>query len=39
LHLLHRGGAVYDRPDGPFMYGDFTVQSIEFDVASRPTGS
>jgi hypothetical protein len=34
MHLLHRGGAVYHRPDGPFMYGDFTVQSIDFDVAS-----
>jgi hypothetical protein len=33
LHLLHRGGAVYDRPDGPFMYGDFTMRSIAFDVA------
>lgn len=33
LHLLHRGGAVYDRPDGPFMYGDFTLRSIDFDVA------
>ena len=32
MHLLHRGGAVYDRPDGPFMYGDFTLHSIEFDV-------
>ncbi|MBK9739768.1 MAG: hypothetical protein IPO93_09675 [Actinobacteria bacterium] len=33
MHLLHRGGAVYDRPDGPFMYGDFTLNSIGFDVA------
>jgi hypothetical protein len=34
MHLLHRGGAVYDRPDGPFMYGDFTVRSIDYDVAT-----
>lgn len=33
MHLLHRGAAVYDRPDGPFMYGDFTLKSIEYDVA------
>jgi hypothetical protein len=34
MHLLHRGGTVYDRPDGPFVYGDFTLNSIEFDVAA-----
>lgn len=31
-HLLHRGGAVYLRPDGPFMYGDFTMRSLKYDV-------
>ena len=31
-HLLHRGGAVYLRPDGPFTYGEFTMRSIEYDV-------
>ena len=31
--LLHRGSAVYQRPDGPFAYGEFTVRSIEYDVA------
>jgi len=37
LHQLRRGGAVYDRPEGPFMYGDFTVQSIEYDLAGAYT--
>lgn len=32
MHLLHQGDAIYDRPDGPFRYGDFTVHSIDFDV-------
>jgi len=37
LHLLHRGRAVYARPDGPFTYGSFTLRSIEYDVAGpRP---
>lgn len=31
-HLLHRGGAVYHRPDGPFTYGEFLVRSIQYDV-------
>lgn len=35
LHLMHRGGAVYDRPDGPFMYGDFTVRSLAYDVTRQ----
>jgi hypothetical protein len=33
MHLLHRGRAVYHRPDGPFTYGEFTMRSIEYDVA------
>ncbi|MEI6621392.1 MAG: DUF6544 family protein [Actinomycetes bacterium] len=33
MHLLHRGSAVYHRPDGPFTYGDFTIRSIEYDIA------
>lgn len=32
-HLLRRGAAVYDRPEGAFTYGDFAVRSIDFDVA------
>jgi hypothetical protein len=37
LHLIHRGRAVYARPDGPFTYGSFTLRSIEYDVAGpRP---
>jgi len=32
MHLLHRGSAVYDRPDGPFTYGEFTMRSIDYDV-------
>ena len=27
------GAAVYASPDGPFTYGDFTVRSIDYDVA------
>lgn len=29
-----RGLAVYERPDGPFTYGEFTLRSLRFD----PTG-
>jgi len=32
-HLLHRGGAAYDRADGPFTYGEFTMSTIQYDVA------
>ncbi len=35
-HQLHRGSAAYLRPDGPFVYGDFTVRSMAFDVAGPP---
>jgi hypothetical protein len=38
MHLLHRGIAVYDRPDGPFTYGEFTVRSIEYDVGPAGEG-
>jgi Family of unknown function (DUF6544) len=31
-HLMHSGGAVYHRPDGPFTYGEFTTRSIQYDV-------
>ncbi len=31
-HLLHRGGAVYHRPDGPFTYGEFTMRSLQYDM-------
>jgi hypothetical protein len=33
LHLLHRGGALYERPDGPFTYGEFALDSIAYDLA------
>jgi len=33
LHLVHRGSAVYARPDGPFTYGVFTLRSLLYDVA------
>jgi hypothetical protein len=33
LHLVHVGSATYARPDGPFMYGTFTVRSIRYAVA------
>ncbi len=32
MHLIHRGNAVYEMPDGPFTYGEFTVQSIDYDI-------
>jgi hypothetical protein len=32
LHLVHRGSAVYARPDGPFTYGIFSLRSIRYDV-------
>lgn len=38
MHLLRRGGAVYERPEGPFMYGDFTLSTIEFDVPGLTSG-
>ncbi len=33
LRLPTRGLAVYERPDGPFTYGEFTVRSLRYDVA------
>jgi hypothetical protein len=36
-HLLHRGGAVYLRPDGPFTYGEFSMRSIQYDVPGPAT--
>ncbi len=38
MHLLHRGNAVYDHPDGPFTYGEFTMRSIEYDVTGPDGG-
>lgn len=32
--LPTRGSAVYDRPEGPFTYGEFTLRSIAFDLLS-----
>jgi Family of unknown function (DUF6544) len=37
-HLLHSGGAVYHRPDGPFTYGEFTMRSIQYDVPGPMPG-
>jgi hypothetical protein len=37
-HLLHRGAAVYQRPDGPFTYGAFTVRSIAYDLTGPIAG-
>jgi hypothetical protein len=33
LRLPTRGLAVYDRPDGPFTYGEFTLRSLRYDVS------
>jgi hypothetical protein len=33
LRLPARGSTVYERPDGPFTYGEFTLRSIAFDLA------
>jgi hypothetical protein len=33
LHLVHRGSAVYARPEGPFTCGVFTIRSIDYDLA------
>jgi len=33
LRLPGYGEAVYARPGGPFTYGEFTIRSIEYDVA------
>jgi hypothetical protein len=32
LRLPTRGDAVYQRPDGPFTYGAFTLRSVTYDV-------
>ena len=32
-HLVYRARTVYDRPEGRFTYGRFSVRSIEYDVA------
>jgi hypothetical protein len=37
-HVLHRGGAVYHRPDGPFTYGEFTMRSIQYDLSGPQAG-
>ena len=34
LRLPHRGLAVYERPDGPFTYGEFSVRTIGYDVTT-----
>jgi hypothetical protein len=34
LRLPTHGEAVYARPEGPFTYGEFTIRSIEYDVAA-----
>jgi hypothetical protein len=32
IRLASRGLAVYERPDGPFAYGEFTLRSVEYDL-------
>jgi hypothetical protein len=34
MHLPHHALAVYDRPDGPFTYGEFDLVSVRYDVTS-----
>lgn len=34
LRVPTHGDAVYERPDGPFTYGEFTLRSIAFDLAA-----
>ena len=38
FHRIHRGRAVYARPEGPFTYGVLTIRSIEYDVAPPSRG-
>ena len=35
LRLPTRGDAVYQRPDGPFTYGAFTLRSVAYDVTEE----
>jgi hypothetical protein len=28
------GWAVYERPDGPFAYGEFTLSGLRYDVGA-----
>lgn len=37
-HLPHRGRAVYDRPEGPFTYGEVTIRSVDYDVPGPGPG-
>ncbi|MFN8108724.1 MAG: DUF6544 family protein [Thermoleophilia bacterium] len=32
MWLPTQGRAVYEHPDGPFTYGEFTITSVEYDV-------
>jgi hypothetical protein len=34
IRVPTRGRTVYARPEGPFSYGEFTLRSIAWDVAS-----
>jgi hypothetical protein len=36
LRLPARGSTVYQRPGGPFTYGEFTLRSIAFDLTVTP---
>ena len=38
LVLTPRGRAVYDRPEGPFTYGEVTIRSVDYDVAGPVPG-
>jgi hypothetical protein len=35
LHLPGRGLTIYERPSGQFVYGDFRIRSVEYDVAGE----
>jgi hypothetical protein len=32
VRVATTGSALYERPDGPFAYGEFTLRSLEYDV-------
>ena len=33
MRLPTWGGAVWDRAEGPFMYGEFRLRSLRYDVS------
>jgi Family of unknown function (DUF6544) len=38
LRLPSGGLAVYERPDGPFTYGEFTLRSLAYDIGMPAAG-